>query len=120
AATDVPQSFTVNPKTLTASIINNPTKPYDGNTNATLTSSNYSLSGLVGTDAFTINQTAGSYDSKDVATATTVTATLVAANFTVVGNTSANNYTLPTTASGAGHVTAVNLTASIIGNPTKP
>ena len=38
----------VNAKTLAASIINDPTKPYDGNTTATLTPANFSLNGLVG------------------------------------------------------------------------
>jgi hypothetical protein len=110
----------VTPKTLTASIINDPTRPYNGNTTATLTSTNFSLSGLVGTDNFTVTQTAGTYDSKDVATATTVMATLAAGDFTPVGGTLADNYALPTTASGPGHITKVTLTASIILNPTKP
>src|SRR5947207_14519480 len=41
-------------KTLTASIVNDPTRPYNGNTNATLTSANFSLSGLVGMDNFRV------------------------------------------------------------------
>ena len=113
-------SQVVKPAVLTASIINNPTKPYDGNTNAILTASNYSLSGLVGSDSFTITQTTGSYNSKDVAAAATVTATLTAANFTPGGSTSTSNYALPTTASGPGHITAVTLSATITGNPAKP
>ncbi len=110
----------VNPATLTASIIGNPTKPYDGNATATLTSSNFSLSGLVGSDSFTVTKTSGTYNSKDVATANTVSATLAAADFTAGSGTLASNYGLPTTASGAGQITAVTLTAAIIGNPTKP
>jgi Bacterial Ig-like domain (group 3)/YDG domain/Bacterial Ig-like domain/Galactose oxidase, central domain/Immunoglobulin I-set domain len=106
-------------KTLTASIINDPTKPYDGNTDATLGPSNFSLSGLVGTDNFTVTKTTGTYNSKDVATATTVTVNLAAGDFTPTGGALASNYNLPTTASGPGHITPVTLTASIIGNPTK-
>src|SRR5204863_383265 len=84
---------------LTAAIIGNPTKPYNGNTNATLTSANFSLNGLVGTESFTVTQTSGSYDSKDVATATTVTASLSAGDFMPGGaGTLASNYTLPITA----------------------
>jgi hypothetical protein len=113
-------SQVVNQANLTTSIIGDPTKPYDGNANATLTAANFSLSGLVGSDSFTINQTVGTYNSKDVAAASTVTAALSPANFTPVGSTSASNYVLPTTASGPGHVTAVSLSASIIGTPTKP
>ena len=86
-------------------IIGDPTKQYDGNTTATLTSANFQLSGLVGTDNFTVTQTSGTYNSKDVATANTVTANLTAADFTAGAGTSANSYVLPTTASGSGHIT---------------
>jgi hypothetical protein len=105
--------------TVTASIINNPTKPYDANTNATLVAGNFSLSGLVGSEDFTVTQTSGTYNSKDVATADTVTATLIAADFTPTGDTLASNYLLPTSVSGAGHITAITLTTSIIGDPTR-
>ncbi|HEX5411297.1 MAG TPA: YDG domain-containing protein [Terriglobia bacterium] len=111
---------TVNKKTLTASMIGDPTKPYDGNANATLTSANFLLSGLVGSDSFTVTTTTGTYNSASVAGANTVTTSLAAGDFTANGSTVAGNYTLPTTASGPGHITAVTLTASIIGNPTKP
>src|SRR5438477_6324290 len=105
--------------TVTASIINNPTKPYDGNTGATLTSASFLLSGLVGTESFTVTQTSGTYNSKDVATAATVSATLAAGDFTAAMGTLATNYNLPTSASGPGHITTITLTASIIGDPTK-
>src|SRR4029078_2966181 len=95
-------------------------KPYDGNTNATLASANFQLTGLVGTESFTVTQTSGTYNSKDVATATTVSTTLASGDFTAAVGTLASNYTLPTTASGAGHITAVTVTAAIIGDPTKP
>src|SRR5438552_6965332 len=110
----------INAVTLTASIIGDPTRPYDGNTNATLTSTNFSLTGLIGSESFSVTQTNGTYNSKDVATANTVTATLAAGDFTPAVGTLASNYMLPITASGAGHITAVTLTASIIGDPTRP
>src|SRR5256886_10525603 len=66
-------------KTLTASIISDPTKPYDGNANATLTSANFSLSGLVGSQTITVTQTSGTYTPADVG-ATTVTAKLGSAH----------------------------------------
>ena len=68
--------------TVIASIVGNPTKPYDGNISATLTPANFSLSGLASGESFTVTQTAGTYNSKDVAAATTVTASLSAGNFT--------------------------------------
>jgi hypothetical protein len=49
-----------------------------------------------------------------------VTATLGAGDFAAGAGTLLTNYVLPTTASGAGHITAVTLTASIIGDPTRP
>src|SRR6185503_15036488 len=106
--------------TLTASIIGNPTRPYNGNTSATLTAANFSLAGLVGGETITVTQTAGNYNTKDVATANMVTTSLATGDFTAGGGTLLTNYVLPTTASGAGHITAVTLTASIIGNPTRP
>jgi YDG domain/Putative Ig domain/Kelch motif/Galactose oxidase, central domain len=111
---------TITPMTLTASITGDPTKPYNGSTTATLNSTNFSLSPLVGADNFTVTQTAGTYNSANVATANTVTATLTSGSFTPVGTTLASNYTLPTTASGAGAITAVTLTASIVNTPTMP
>jgi len=53
-------ALTITQVTLTASIIGNPTKPYDGTTTATLASGNFSLSPLVGSENFTVTQTAGS------------------------------------------------------------
>src|SRR5260370_983215 len=110
---------TVTTNLLKASILGNPTKPYNGNITATLTPANFSLSGLIGTESFTVTQTSGTYNSKDVATATTVTASLVAGNFTAGSGTVASNYTLPTTASGARQITPATLTASILSHPPK-
>ena len=65
-----------------------------------------------------MTQTAGTYNSKDVTTATTVTASLSAGNFTPGSGTLASDYTLPTTASGAGHITPAALTITA-NNQTK-
>jgi hypothetical protein len=100
---------------LTASIVANPTKPYDGNTNATLSSANFSLSGLIAGESFTVTKNSGTYNSKDVATATTVTASLSASDFTAAASTLASNYTLPTAASGPGKITPRPLTVSAHG-----
>ena len=104
---------------LTAAIIGNPTKPYDGNTSAALTSANFSLSGLVTGESITVMQTSGTYNSQDVVSANTVTASLGSGSFTAGGATLLSNYVLPSTASGAGQITPKTLTGSIIGNPTK-
>src|SRR6185436_1347986 len=53
----------INPRSVTASIIGNPTKVYDNTTAATLTAANFSLSGLVAGEGFTVTETAGLYNS---------------------------------------------------------
>ena len=82
AATDTSTTLTVTAAPLTASIIGDPTKTYDGTTSATLTQANFSLSGLVETESFTVTQTVGTYNSKDVTAATTVMASLSPSDFT--------------------------------------
>ena len=106
------QAATITPRTVTASIIGDPTKTYDGTTSATLSPSNFSLTGVINGESFTVTQTAGTYNSKDVSTATTVTASLSAGNFTPGSGTLASDYTLPTTASGAGNIKAASLTVT--------
>ena len=101
-------------RTLTASIIGDPTKTYDGTNAATLTPSNFRLTGLIGSESFTVTQTAGSYNSKDT-NATTVTASLSSSSFTAATGTLTSDYELPTTASGAGTIAAKTLTAAILG-----
>ncbi len=94
----------VNKKTLTASIIGNPTKPYDGNTDATLTPANFSLTGLVGSESFTVTKTTGTYNNANVALANTVSTSLAATDFSPGPGTLAGNYNLPTTATGGGTI----------------
>src|SRR6202034_3313193 len=47
---------TITPAPLTATIVGDPTKVYDGTTTATLSSANYSVSGFIGTQGATVNQ----------------------------------------------------------------
>jgi hypothetical protein len=110
---DLSPGQTVQPKTLTALIIGNPTRLYNCGMTATLTLSNFQLNDLVGTESFTVNQTAGTYDSKDVLAAMTVTASLAPGNFSPVGATQASDYNLPTTASGPGHITPADASISV-------
>lgn len=107
-------TFKITPKSLTASLTGLSDKVYDGTTNATLDSTNYSLSGFVTVGGITqgasVNQTVGTYNSANVATATTVTASLAPSNFTANAGTDFNNYTLPNSASGTAHITKAPLT----------
>ena len=90
---------------LTAAIVGNPTKVFDGTTSATLTSASYTLSGFVGTDGAMVTQTVGTYSSAAPGSEV-VTAALNASQFTPTGNTNLSNYSLPTTAIGPGTITA--------------
>jgi len=102
-------TFTIDKRTLGASITGNPTKVYDGNTSATLTPANFLISNLVPGESVTVTKTTGTYNSKDVGIAINVSTTLVGGDFTAGAGTNLNNYNLPTSASGAGHITAKGL-----------
>ena len=95
----------ISPAILIASIVGDPTKTYDGTTTAPLTASNYLLSGFVSGQGATVNQVAGVYNSKNVATANTVTAFMFSGDYAANGGTLLSNYVLPTTATGAGNIT---------------
>ena len=110
---------TVDPAVLTAAIIDDPTKSYDGLTSATLTSGNFSLAGLVGSEGFNVTQTSGTYNSQNVLSANTVAASLTAGDFSPFDGVLASNYILPTTASGDGQITPATVTATIIGSTSK-
>ncbi len=114
---------TINPIALSAYITNNPTKTYDGNTTATVTSADYVVTGFVGSESATVTQPNASYGAPD-AGPETVTASVSAANFTAGSGTLLSNYILPTTISGAGTIQPQQLGVnyiygSIVGNPTK-
>src|SRR3546814_18128964 len=84
---------------LTAAIIGNPTKTYDGTTAATLTSANYQLSGFVAGEGASVTETMGLYGSAHAGTST-VTATLTGGDFTADSAPTLSNYILPTSANG--------------------
>jgi hypothetical protein len=102
---------TVTAATLTASIVGNPTKTYNGTAAATLTPSNYALAGFAGSDGATVTQTAGTYAAAG-AGAHTVTAMLSPSDFTATGSTSLANYVLPISATGPGTIAGAPLTVT--------
>ncbi|WP_114652566.1 beta strand repeat-containing protein [Polynucleobacter necessarius] len=111
-------SLVINPLALTASITGAPTKQYDATDSATLSSSDYSLSGFIVGEGATVTQTVGSYNTTNATSntayspATSVSAALVPAHFTADIGTTLSNYVLPTTATGSGVITAAPLTLS--------
>jgi len=98
---------TITQRALTASIIGNPTKIYNGTNGATLSAANFSVSGFVIGQGANVTQTAGTYASSNVGTNDLVTASLSGANFTALTNTLLSNYVLPTSASGAGTILSI-------------
>ncbi|SEV92763.1 YDG domain-containing protein [Luteibacter sp. 329MFSha] len=107
----------IDPKQLGIAIVNNPTKTYNGTTTATLTGSNYLMSGLVAGESITFSQpNTVAYDAAD-AGARTVTATFVPSNFVAANNTKVSNYVLPTVATGVGTINKAKVQLSgLIGN----
>jgi mucin-19 len=107
----------ITPKAITVSIANQ-TKVYDTTTAASLTAGtssadgSYILSGFMGNDGAYITQAVGSYNSANVANATTVSA-VVGASYVAKGGAILTNYVLPTTASttvGGASITPAPLT----------
>jgi filamentous hemagglutinin family protein len=100
---------TITPAPLTATIVGDPTKVYDGTTTATLSSANYSVSGFIGTQGATVNQPGSVAYGSASAGAQTITATLASPDFVANSGTSLANYQLPTTATGVGTITPAPL-----------
>ncbi|TCV92330.1 filamentous hemagglutinin family protein [Luteibacter rhizovicinus] len=90
-------------KQLTATIIGDPTKPYDGSNSVTLTDANYQLGGFVGSQSAKVPQSAtASYKTVDAGSNIGLESTLVVSDFVAGSGTNLSNYLLPTTASGTG------------------
>ncbi|WP_322044431.1 YDG domain-containing protein [Paraburkholderia sp. J67] len=104
---------TITPAPLTASIVNDPTKVYDGTTSAPLTASNYSFTGFVAGQGASVNQASSvSYASADAGTGIAVNAAFTSTNFVANSGTNLANYTLPTSATGTGTITPAPLLIS--------
>ncbi|MFM5914602.1 MAG: YDG domain-containing protein, partial [Chakrabartia godavariana] len=110
----------ITPKQLAATLTGQVSRIYDGTTNATLSASNFALSGLVQGESLSVTQTQGSYATKDVGTGLSVGATLTAADFVATSGTLVSNYMLPTTATGAiGDITPKAITVTLAGSATR-
>src|SRR5262249_6684404 len=107
------------PALLTAAITGNPTKAYDGTITASLTASNFLLSGFVAGQGATVSPLSGTYATANVGNGIGVSTGLGAGEFTANAGTLVANYVVRTSAAGAGPITPALLTAAITGNPTK-
>ena len=108
-------SASITPIALSASLTGTIGKTYDGGSAALLGAGNFSLSGFVGAQSASVTQTAGVYNSVNVATATSVTASLSGGDFTAGSGTTLSNYSLPVSASGGASIAAKSLSASLTG-----
>jgi hypothetical protein len=112
-----PAGFTasITPAPIVVSIASQ-TKEYDTTNAAALTagtSSNagsYTLSGFVSGQGAYITQASATYNSANVANASTVTASLSPSNYIATGSTNLSNYSLPTSVSATGSITPATLT----------
>lgn len=109
-------TLTIVPKALTASLTGSVTKTYDGTTAAALTAGNYTLAGVVGSDAVSLNNPAvGAFANKNAGTGKTVTASGLALTGAAAGN-----YTVNASASAAiGAINPATLTATLAGTIEK-
>ena len=113
---------TIMPAPLTAMIVGNPTKTFDGTATATLNGANYQLTGFINGESIGVTQTIGAYATPNVGVQN-VTATLTTADYQPGNGTLLSNYLLPTSITGFGTIVKAQLTgtlsAAITGNPTK-
>ena len=107
---------TITAASLTAGLTGTVSKVYDTNTTATLAAGNYTLGTILGSDVVTVSGTSAAYDTKNVGTGKSVTATGL-----VLSGADAGNYVLTsTTASDTiGTITAASLTAGLTGTASK-
>ena len=116
AITYANSTLTISPAALMAivgALTGSVNKVYDGTNTATLDSTNFQLSGWMGSDGASVTKTTGTYDSKSVGTGKTVTVNLASSDYAPTGSTVLANYSLPTTITGAvGSVTPAALRIS--------
>jgi autotransporter-associated beta strand protein len=114
STTTQPSPVTIAPATLIASLVGNVSKTYDGTTDATLTGSNYRLSGVVGTDSVSVEGgTSGTYDTKDVGSSKLVSVSGLSLTGSDAGNYVLSNSSVsgPVGQIGAQPLTASGITA---------
>ena len=107
----------IDPLQLTGQIVGNPTKVFDGNTDAALNASNLQLVGLIpgqSVNASFGGTVPGTYDNPNVGARGVTAGALPGADFTAGSGTLLSNYILPTTWSGSGSITPAPLTGSFV------
>ncbi|OYO28983.1 S-layer family protein, partial [Janthinobacterium sp. PC23-8] len=108
-------SASITAKALGATLTGALGRSYDGTALASLTGSNFVLSGLAAGESINVAPLNGSYDSRNAGTRT-VSATLAGSDFTAGSGTVLGNYVLPTSAAGTAVITpkAITLSAPVV------
>jgi hypothetical protein len=89
-------------------------KTYDGTNVATLSASNYVLTGWLGGDLATVSKTTGTFDSANAGAGKTVSVDLTPGDYLASGSTDLLNYILPRTITGAvGQISKATLTPTV-------
>ena len=102
-------ALTIAKKALTTSLAAQ-TKTYDGSNTATWTSGTIKANGFVNGEDASVTKTSGTYNSKNVVGASSVTATLASTDFSFTGGALASNYVLPTRVSASASISKAALT----------
>jgi hypothetical protein len=102
---------------ITTTLVGTISKTYDQNANATLTSANYSSSGVVGGDTVTLNYpTSGLYDNPNAGTGKNVSVSGISITSATNGAATVYGYTLGSAATANGNIGTINpVSASIAG-----
>jgi filamentous hemagglutinin family protein len=108
----ISSTLTITPAPLTATV-GAQNRAYDGTTTASLAAGQVVLTGFFGSDSATSKALTGNYNSKDVATATSVSFALTGGYLDVGSGTLLSNYSLPETATAAGTLTRLALGATL-------
>ncbi|MCG5644949.1 YDG domain-containing protein [Flavobacteriaceae bacterium LSUCC0859] len=95
-----PETFEINKRAIGITLTGTVSKVYDQNNTATLTSSNYTITGLYSGEVLEISNTSGLYDNAQVGNSKTVSVTLTPTDYTLITGASLDNYILLDTASG--------------------
>ncbi len=108
---------TINRRTLSASLVNVPSKVYDGKVATTLAPANVALSGMVVGESFTVSTAAiaATYASRNAAPSVSIAIDVAGAGLAAGVGTLAANYDIPSVASGAGAITTRVLTVTPTG-----
>ena len=108
---------TINRRTLSASLVNVPSKVYDGKVATTLAPANVALSGMVVGESFTVSTAAiaATYASRNAAPSVAISVNLAGAGLVAGAGTLAANYDIPAVATGTAAITTRVLTVTPTG-----